>query len=259
MTQSQHLYPASSPTACALITGASGGIGQALVTGFKEAGYYVIGTDNTLRTVNDDCDVYIKADLAAIVQDETLANLFFDEIHEHLLEKKLTVLINNAATQILGKTETLTRQQWHQTLNVNLLAPFFLIQELLPELEAARGNVISVSSIHATQTKPEFVAYASSKAALNALTRNMAVDLGGRIRINAICPAAIATPMLLEGFIGHEDEFKQLANMHPVGRIGEAKEVVELALFLASDNARFMTGAEIALDGGIRARLHDPV
>ena len=79
------------------------------------------------------------------------------------------------------------------------------------------------------------------------------------MRINAICPAAVTTPMLLEGFAGREVALDRLAQMHPAGRIGEPREVAALSLFLVSDAAGFITGAEIALDGGIRARLYDPV
>lgn len=249
----------SSPRGYVLITGVNGGIGQALAAGFKRVGYHVIGTDRTPLDGKKDFDAFIQADLVEVVEDEGVAKQFFYKVRQQLKDGMLKGLINNAACQILEKAEKLTRKQWHQTLNTNLLAPFFLIQEFLPELEAAEGSVVNISSIHATQTKPKFVAYASSKAALNALTRNLAVDLGSRIRINAICPAAIATPMLLEGFAGHEAAYKKLAHVHPVGRIGTPEEMAELASFLISDSARFMTGAEISFDGGIRARLHDPV
>ena len=151
----------------------------------------------------------------------------------------VAALINNAAVQIVKPMEMLTTEDWISTLNVNLLAPFLLTQALLKELEAAAGAVINISSIHATQSKPEFAAYATSKAALNGLTRNLAVELGGRVRINAICPAAVTTPMLLEGFAGREVALDRLAQMHPAGRIGEPREVAALAFFLVSDAAGF--------------------
>jgi NAD(P)-dependent dehydrogenase (short-subunit alcohol dehydrogenase family) len=144
-------------------------------------------------------------------------------------------------------------------LNVNLVAPFLLVQALLQELENANGSVINIASIHAQVTKPEFVCYATSKTALVGLTRSMAVDLGGRVRINSICPAAVSTPMLMAGFEGKDDRFKELSRMHPLGRIGTPDEIAQVALFLASPAASFITGAAINVDGGIGSRLHDPV
>ena len=171
---------------------------------------------------------------------------------------ELKVLVNNAAVQILGDSAELTVASWQRTLEVNVLAPFLLTQALLQHLEHAKGSVINIASVHARLTKPGFVAYATSKAALVGLTRSMAVDLGKRVRVNAICPAAIATPMLLEGFDGNEAALEQLSSMHPVGRIGTPADVASAAIFLASDQAAFMSGAILGVDGGIGGRLHDP-
>jgi NAD(P)-dependent dehydrogenase (short-subunit alcohol dehydrogenase family) len=117
---------------------------------------------------------------------------------------------------------------------------------------------VNISSIHARLTKPDFVAYATSKAALSGLTRAMAVDLGDRIRVNAIEPAAISTPMLKAGFESHPEQYAALARCHPQGRMGTPTEVAALALSLVSGELRFMHGACVGLDGGISARLHDP-
>jgi NAD(P)-dependent dehydrogenase (short-subunit alcohol dehydrogenase family) len=102
------------------------------------------------------------------------------------------------------------------------------------------------------------VCYATSKAALVGLTRALAVDLGSRVRVNAINPAAVATPMLLDGFKGKEALYAALGGMHPLGRIAEPAEIAQVALFLASRKAAFITGAAFDVDGGILSRLHDP-
>jgi NAD(P)-dependent dehydrogenase (short-subunit alcohol dehydrogenase family) len=91
------------------------------------------------------------------------------------------------------------------------------------------------------------------------MTRALAVDLGSKVRVNAVCPAAIATPMLVAGFEGRPQAYQELADMHPVGRIGQPLEVARTCLLLADEQLGFLTGACIALDGGIGARLHDPV
>jgi len=87
----------------------------------------------------------------------------------------------------------------------------------------------------------------------------MAVDLGGKVRVNTLAPAAISTPMLEEGFAKNPDGLKALAECHPVNRIGSTNEVAKAALFLCSDNASFITGATLYADGGVLSRLHDPV
>jgi NAD(P)-dependent dehydrogenase (short-subunit alcohol dehydrogenase family) len=126
-------------------------------------------------------------------------------------------------------------------------------------LEVAAGAVVNIASIHATLTKPEFVAYATSKAALVGMTRDMAVELGKRVRVNAICPGAIDTDMLRAGFEGKEHEFRLLEKAHPTGSIGTPDDVAKLAVFLASPNNAFFTGGVYSIDGAIGARLHDPV
>lgn len=243
----------------AIITGAAGGIGLALCRAFAEAGYHVIGSDQGERGEAMASYAHVPVDLNHFCTDENARDAAIAKIRDAIEGRELSVLINNAALQIVKPAEHLTVEDWSHTFNVNLVAPFLLTQAFLPELEAANGCVINIGSIHAVLTKPGFTAYATSKSALSGLTRSLAVELGRRIRINAISPAAIATPMLLEGFEGKDMALAELEGMHPVGRIGAPAEVAALALFLASDAAHFINGAEIGLDGGIRARLHDPV
>lgn len=239
----------------ALITGAAGGIGQALCREFKKNGYLVIATDQ-VEFSGLVCDRFIRTDLQSLCQDEKNLLKFVTEVN--IPEDRLTVLVNNAAVQILNRTSELSRQDWYDTLNVNLLAPFLLTQAFLPALEKAGGSVINIASVHAIATKPGFVCYATSKAALVGLTRALAVDLGGRVRVNAVNPAAVATPMLREGFRGKEDRFAALAEVHPLGRIAEPEEVARAVVFLSSSEASFVTGATFNVDGGVLSRLHDP-
>ena len=117
--------------------------------------------------------------------------------------------------------------------------------------------MVNVASIHANLTKPGFVAYATSKAALVGLTRSMAVDLGRRVRVNAVLPAATATPMLTAG-LGGAAELEALGAMHPLGRIARPEEIAAAVVYLASEAASFVTGTVLAVDGGVGARLHDP-
>ena len=243
--------------AAAVITGAGGGIGQALCRAFKESGYWVIGLD--IISDANHCDAYLPSDLNKYCNSSKYRESVNSKIQKAIGKHRLHVLVNNAAIQIVKPTDKLSIVDWQTTLDINLVAPFMLSQMLLKELELSKGSIINMASIHATLTKPEFVCYATSKAALVGLSRSMAVDLGPRVRVNAICPAAVATPMLMAGFKGKDKEFKKLSMMHPVKRIAEPEEIAQLALFLASPQSEFLTGASINIDGGIGFRLHDPV
>ena len=117
---------------------------------------------------------------------------------------------------------------------------------------------MNIGSVHAQATKPGFVSYATSKAALHGLTKALAVDLGGAVRVCAIAPAAIATDMLEAGFEGRASEREQLDAFHPAGRIGKPQEVAKVVAFLLQREMAFLTGSILTLDGGILSRLHDP-
>lgn len=241
-----------------LITGIAGGIGQALGRAYREAGYHVIGTGRA-KPDDDTCDAFVPVDLGLLAVDNAVLTDFREAVLGASAGNTLSVLVNNAATQILASTDKLSSEQWQMTMNVNLTAPFRLVQAFLPELEAAEGAVLNIGSVHAQATKSEFAAYATSKAALHGLTRALAVDLGRRLRVNCLAPAAISTPMLMAGFEGREAAFAKLEACHPLDRIGSPEECAKAALFLTSDDASFATGAVFYLDGGVLSRLHDPV
>ena len=239
-----------------IITGSEGGIGTALCQKFGREGFKVIGLDLAQRSAPT--DFFVECDLAVFCQDDDYRKGILTQIYRYCEGTRVRALINNAATQILKSTESLEAADWQVTMNVNVVAPFLLAQGLLTKLETGGGSIINIASVHAQATKPDFVCYATSKAALVGLTRSMAVDLGSRVRVNVICPAATATPMLQAGFADHPEAFAQLKQVHPRGRIAEPAEIAALAFFLASPAADFLTGTSIYADGGISARLHDP-
>lgn len=242
-----------------IITGALGGIGRALCEEFHSHGFHVIAIDRNQGFVA--AHLFICGDIRDTVTNSQQSLILLDPIREELKNKNLVLkgIINNAAAQKLGNTATLSYSDWEETIQTNLLAPFFLVQSFLSELESAAGSVVNISSIHEKLTKPGFVAYATSKSALSGLTRAMAVDLGGRVRVNAICPAAISTPMLAAGFAERPDAFAALHGAHPSGRIGTPEEVAHLARYLIAEAPAFLNGGCLGLDGGIAGRLHDPV
>ena len=239
----------------ALVTGAAGGIGRALVSVFEAQGWRVVSTDRVAL----DRTSHVVGSLADLSRPDTAGGSALIAALRAETRGQLSAIVHNAAFQVVKPTAELSADDWQTTLNVNLMAPFWLTQAFLPELKARHGSVLAISSIHERLTKPGFVAYATSKSALSGMVRAMAVDLGGQVRVNAICPAAIGTPMLKAGFDGQPEAFAQLEAHHPIGRIGTPEEVAELAAFICSDRSPFMTGACLDLSGGISGRLHDPV
>jgi len=237
-----------------IITGVLGGIGSQLAKTFKEKGYQVVGLD--LKEGRPDyCNKFYKFDLNQYCLDPIYKTDMEAQFNEDIPE--LFVLINNAAVQILSSLDEITLQDWNQTLNVNLTGPLMLTQFFLTRLERSKGSVINIASIHHQLTKKRFLAYASSKSALVGLTKALSVDLQGRVRVNAISPAAIDTQMLRDGFNNDEAKVRLLNELHPSQRIGKPREVSQLALLLAEDELGFINGANINIDGGISNVLKD--
>ena len=237
-----------------LITGVLGGIGSALAIAFREKGFYVYGMDIMPDTRNN-CDEFFQFDLNQFVLDKNYKKEWTDFFEKNIPD--LDVLINNAAVQILGSLGEIQLADWQETMNVNLTGPMLLSQVFLEPLEKSNGCIINIGSIHQQLTKPNFVSYATSKSALIGLTKALAVDMEGKIRVNAISPAAIETAMLRAGFDNDESAIDELRKIHPVQRIGYPADVAKLALFLASENTGFIHGANLQLDGGISSVLKD--
>jgi NAD(P)-dependent dehydrogenase (short-subunit alcohol dehydrogenase family) len=244
------------PPRAALITGASGGVGKALCTAFADAGYHVIATDVAQHSALP--HAYLPLDLSALPRNPELQSDLLQRLGQHLTGYSLHACVNNAAVQILGHLDQIEDADFQRTLDINLFAPLVLARLLLPQLEAAGGSIVNIGSIHAQATKPGFVSYATSKAALRGLTQALAVDLGPRVRVNVIQPAAVSTEMLRAGFENDSGGYAKLAAYHPVGRIAAPSEIAQMAVLLASERAAFVSGSAIDMHGGIGVRLHDP-
>ena len=244
----------------AVITGSEGSIGQAISMKLINHGYSVIGLDIKDKHSASHTEKFIKVNLSKFANNPTISKNLIEEIKNLLDGNDLNLLINNAAVQITEKTEEISIESWNSTLSTNLSAPFFLTQKLLPFFSPTNGSVINISSIHARLTKPRFVSYATSKAAISGMTKAMAVDLGSKLRINAIEPAAIETSMLKESVTSENvnDFISSLASFHPQNRIGSPNEIASLVYSLTNGDLRFVHGACISIDGGISNRLHDP-
>jgi NAD(P)-dependent dehydrogenase (short-subunit alcohol dehydrogenase family) len=246
----------------ALITGAATGIGRASALHFTAAGARVVLADlrdaELKRTVGEVRDaggeaVSVTADLArpedcAAIVDAAIA-----------VYGRLDVLFNNAGvgTMVVGGTvETITLEHWDLAMDVNVRAMYLVSRAAVPHLRAAGGgsivNTSSVSALHGSRRRPTH-AYAASKGAVLALTRAMAVSYGkDGIRVNAICPGVIRTRLTAD-IVDDAEQAARAGTGIPIGRVGEPDDIARCALFLASDDSSFITGAEIVVDGGARA------
>ncbi|RLA51491.1 MAG: SDR family NAD(P)-dependent oxidoreductase [Gammaproteobacteria bacterium] len=240
----------------ALITGANGGVGRSLCHTFRGRGWRVIATD-IVESVDFQTSLYLPMDLNRIATDDEYCKNRIESLLD-VLRDGLDCLVNNAAYQVVAPIEELSVSDWHKAFNTNVTSAFLLVRELLGPLRSSRGSVVNIASIHAQLTKPNFTAYAASKAALEGLTRALAVEIGDRVRVNAIVPAAVSTPMLAAGFDDSESGLAILGRYHPSNCIGEPVDVAKMAYFLADSDSRFLNGSVIGLDGGIASRLHDP-
>ena len=241
----------------AVVTGGGQGIGLGISRALLDAGAQVLVAQRSPLPAELKDASWIEADLAEAANYAAIAAAA--ERHFGALD----ILVNNAGIMFEQRLDEMRLDDWHRMLAVNLTAPVFLSRELLPLLRAnGGGSIIHVGSIEGLAANPEHSAYCATKGGVHALTRAMAVDLGGDgIRVNAIAPGWIRS-RLSDDYINAQADpraaWDGLYRMHPVGRIGEPADVGALAVYLASDAAAFVTGQVIVIDGGRTARLPLP-
>lgn len=240
-----------------LVTGSNGGIGSAICKALKQKGYLVIGTDR--QKDNNNLDGFVQFDIRDLVLSETKREEFYKLVNTHIKSSSLFALINNAAVQLLAGLEELYIEDFKETIDTNLTAPLCLSKMFYSELKNNKGSIVNIGSIHSKLTKPSFISYATSKSALLGLTQSLAVDCGEYIRVNAIQPAATATEMLLDGFKNSPEAFVALKAYHPTNSIAAPSEIGEAVTFIISECCQFLNGSVLDINGGIGARLHDPV
>jgi NAD(P)-dependent dehydrogenase (short-subunit alcohol dehydrogenase family) len=243
-----------------LITGVGGGIGRACIHHFSQKGWRVVGVDRS--DFGDDFPAdghFIKADISQPVS----AEVIFREAES--FHSTLDVLINNAAVQVAKPLVETSVEEWDAVMASNLRSVFLFVKLAHPLMKAAGGGaIVNVSSVHAIQTSANIAAYAASKGGLLALTRAMAIEFApDNIRVNAILPGAVDTPMLRAGLgrghVGHGDIQERLDNLARKtvsGKVGKPEEIAQAIYFLAdNEQSSFMTGQALVVDGGATARL----
>lgn len=241
----------------ALITGSSKGIGRGIVERFsREGADVVINYNSDPRGAEEAAEdarsqgvraAIIQADLGTVGGVRTLVS---DAI---AAMGRLDVLVNNAGVEKHAPFWEVTEADYDKVLNVNLKGVFFTTQAFVEHLrrDGRGGRVINISSVHEELPFPNFAAYCASKGGLKMLTRNLAVELGPLdITINSIAPGAIATP-INTALLHDPAKLRSLTEQIPLGRLGRPEDVSGLAVFLASDEAAYVTGATYVVDGGL--------
>ena len=239
-----------------IVTGASSGIGRATVERFLRDGNNValVGRrERKLDEVASRCEpggraIVIAADLTDERQTEGCIATTVDVLGG------LDVLVNAAGILKSGRIEDTSLKLWDEMMNINLRSVFHMMKSALPYLERSRGNIVNVSSVTGPRSFPGVLAYCVSKAAVDQLTRCAALELAAKgVRVNEVNPGVVVTELHRAGGMSEEAYAAFLEHSkttHPLGRVGNPQEVADLIYFLASDQAGWITGATVSIDGG---------
>ncbi len=230
-----------------VVTGAASGIGYATSELFLEQGAVVYGLD--VRGGVPDGVTYVECDVAS----RAAVSAAFEVCGQH---GRIDVLANVAGIVQFGRFETITEEEWDRVHAVDLKGPFLTMQAALPLLRACGGNVVNVSSVAGNAPQPYTAAYAAAKGGLTQLTRALALELSPEgIRVNAVCPGTVDTPIVSEVFEKITDDLDtrvadRLMMMLP-GKPISPRELASAIAYLASPDARMVTGTVFAFDGGM--------
>ncbi|GAA2284176.1 glucose 1-dehydrogenase [Actinomadura luteofluorescens] len=249
----------------AVVTGGTLGIGRAVVERLARDGAAVvfcgIGEDEVRRAEGELRGEGLE--VAGAVADVTDAARMDGLVGEAVSRYGgLDVLVTCAGVQRYGTVEETSEELWDEVLGVNVKGVFLACRAAVPELRRRGGGaIVTVSSVQAFVSQDRVAAYSASKAAINALTRAVALDhAADGIRANTVCPGSVDTPMLrwaadlFRGEKGQDEQVAEWGRAHPLGRVAAAAEVAEVVAFLAGPRSSFVTGAEHRVDGGLLAR-----
>lgn len=234
----------------ALVTGGASGIGEATCRVLAAAGAEVIVAD-----LNGEAARKLAAELGrSRAMPLDISNEAAVETALGGLER-LDVLVNNAGIGLVGGIEETSTEDFERLMRVNVTGVFLVTKAAIPKLVASRGNIVNIGSVAGVVGIKKRFAYCATKGAVVAMTRQLAVEYPQQIRVNCICPGTVDSPFVegyLEKYHKHEkDKVRQELNLRqPIGRLGRPDEIANLVLYLASDEAAFVTGSIVTIDGG---------
>lgn len=243
----------------AIITGAGRGIGRAITYKMAHEGAMVALVDIDLESAQSAAEELRRQDCQALaVQTDITRELEVEAAVSRALERfgRVDILVNNAGKNFYHDATTMSEVDWDHAMNVDVKGAWLCCKYVLPSMKAAKaGSIINIASVHARITAPGHFPYAAAKSALVGLTRNLALDYAPyNIRVNAICPGWVRTA-LVQGWFDRQADPKavedRVLSFQPLRRIGTPEEIANFAAFVASDEASFITGAELVIDGGM--------
>ena len=240
----------------AVVTGASSGIGRATALRLVREGAVVLATGRNreaLRALAEEATPQLPlARVAGDLTDEDFRRSLIETATDEL--GKIDILVNAAGIIASGDWRTTGLEDYDQMMDINLRSILALTQLALPSLVATKGNIVNVSSVTGTRAFPGVLAYCVSKAGLDQLTRCLALELApDGVRVNSVNPGVVKTGLHRSGGMDEKayDSFLEHSKLtHPLGRVGQPEEIAALITFLASDEAGWITGANVAIDGG---------
>lgn len=248
----------------AFITGAGGGLGAAIGRMLARHGALVFLTDineeavyAVAHAINAEHGRTVAWSAAQDVRDEARWQSVLAEADGAM--EGLSVLVNNAGIGAVGGVESLPLKDWQRVMSVNVDAVYYGCRHALPLLKQSQpGSIINISSMAAFKIDPDYTVYNASKAAVAALSKSVAIDCARQqieVRCNSIHPAFIRTGIVEPFFkaLGEEEAIRKLTRGNPMRRLGEPDDVAYAALYLASDESRYVTAAELRIDGGASA------
>jgi len=238
----------------AVVTGAGGGIGTEIARRFSREGAHVIVCDVTRDSAQRTVDVIASEGGSAspaafdVADPAKVAEFASDALASH---GRVDVLVNNAGINRRGPLLSLTDDDWHTTMRVNVDSMFYMCRAFLPSMvDAGRGAIVNTGSQWGMYPAPGHIAYNVSKAAVIAFSQNLARDYAPMgVRVNVVCPGEILTPMVEAGLAQKGVDVSELAAKVPYGRLGKPEEVAALVAFLASDEAAYMCGSVVEITG----------
>ncbi|MET3524692.1 SDR family NAD(P)-dependent oxidoreductase [Mesorhizobium abyssinicae] len=244
----------------AIITGGGRGIGAGITQRFVEEGAKVaiVQRNAPPEPMLDERAIYVKADLSRSQEISSAVQAVVERLGG------LDILVNNAGIMFEKTIDEMTEADWDQMMDINLKAPFLLTKAAMPHLrKSGRGSIVNIGSIEGLASNPGHPAYSASKAGILGFTAAVAVDHGPEgIRCNAIAPGWISSDLsqvYIDSMADSARVRKELLAMHPVGRLGEPRDVGNLAVWLASDESAFVTGQVSVMDGGRTKKLPMPI
>ena len=242
----------------AIVTGSSKGVGEGIARVFSQEGAKVVvvcRTEDAGRKMAEELGadegraIFVKTD---VTNSKAIRNMIDTTLKTF---GKLDILTNNAGYHISKNVEETSEEEWEFIINTNLRSTFLCSKYAIPHLRKTKGNIINISSMVGLVGQPNAGAYSATKGGQIAMSKGMAIDFAqDGIRVNVICPGWIQTPLVEDWFSQQKDpdaSRKYIFGQHPLGRIGTIEECGKAALYLASNDAGFVTGITLNIDGGI--------